>query len=215
MDHAYIAVEGVIGAGKTTLCRALATRLDAALNLEVVEENPFLRKFYDDIRSYAFQTQIFFLLSRFRQQQQLAQRSLFTECLVSDYLFAKDRIFASINLTDDEMILYDRLVEVMEREIVRPDAVVYIRASTDLLLERIRRRGREFEKNLTREYLEVLQEAYAYFFSHYGGAPLLVVNGDEIDFLGEPSLVDDLIEQLGNLESGRADFVPRRKGMSA
>ncbi len=214
MRHTYIVVEGVIGVGKTTLSRALAGRLNAGLNLEVVEENPFLQKFYDDIRSYAFQTQIFFLLSRYRQQQEMKQQSLFAERMISDYLFAKDRIFASINLTDDEMLLYDRLMDAIEGQIPPPDVTIYLRSNTDLLVDRIRKRGRSFEKNLTRDYLEVLQEAYNYYFSHYTDGPLMIVNSSEVDFLGSESDIGELVEQLDALKSGVANFVPRRRGRS-
>lgn len=133
----YIGIDGVIGVGKTTLATILAERLHADLRLEEVEENPFLSKFYSDMRAYAFQTQLFFLLSRYRQQSELTQRSLFAEKVVSDYIFAKDRIFAYINLNDDELMLYEKIVEILEKNIISPDIVIYLQASTDVLMERI------------------------------------------------------------------------------
>ena len=142
----YIVVEGVIGVGKTSLAKLLAARTGGRLNLEIVEENPFLKKFYGDRVGYAFQTQIFFLLSRFRQQQHLFQHDLFSRILVSDYLFAKDRIFANLNLSDDELALYDQLAGILEQRILRPDLVIYLQARTDVLMERIHWRGRPFER---------------------------------------------------------------------
>lgn len=204
----YIVVEGVIGAGKTSLTKMLAGRLGAAVNLEVVEENPFLDRFYRDRAAYAFQTQIFFLLSRYRQQQRLRQGDLFSGHLVSDYLFAKDRIFATLNLNDDELALYDQIASILERNILRPDLVIYLQASTDVLMERISLRGRSFEQDMNRDYIDALNTAYNYFFHHYDETPLLVVNSNELDFVNVPGDFDRLFDQLREPFHGTRYFVP-------
>jgi len=208
----YIVVEGVIGAGKTSLTKLLAGRLDARVNLEVVEENPFLAKFYEDRRANAFQTQIFFLLSRYRQQQALHQQDLFQGAVVSDYLFAKDRIFANLNLEDDELALYDQLATILEQRIVPPDLVIFLQASTDVLMERIAMRGRSFERDMNRDYIDALNGAYSYFFHHYRGAPLLVVNTNTIDFVNVPRDFDLLFEQLRSEFQGTRYFAPASTG---
>jgi deoxyadenosine/deoxycytidine kinase len=204
----YIVVEGVIGVGKTSLTKLLATRLGGRLNLEVVEENPFLAKFYRDREAYAFQTQIFFLLSRFRQQQGLGQQDLFSASLVSDYLFAKDRIFANLNLADDELTLYGQLATILEQRVLKPDLVIYLQARTEVLQQRIRWRGRSFEQDMDPEYLEALNGAYSYFFHHYKDAPLLVVNTDNLDFVNVPGDFDMLFEQLTEQFAGTRYFAP-------
>jgi len=204
----YIVVEGVIGVGKTSLTKLLATRLGGRLNLEVVEENPFLAKFYRDREAYAFQTQIFFLLSRFRQQQGLGQQDLFSAALVSDYLFAKDRIFANLNLADDELTLYGQLATILEQRVLKPDLVIYLQARTEVLQQRIRWRGRSFEQDMDPQYLEALNGAYSYFFHHYKDAPLLVVNTDNLDFVNVPGDFDMLFEQLTERFAGTRYFAP-------
>ncbi len=208
----YIVVEGVIGVGKTSLVKLLATRAAARVNLEVVEENPFLSRFYQDRAGYAFQTQIFFLLSRFRQQQMLVQPELFQDLLVSDYLFAKDRIFANLNLADDELALYDQLAGILEDRILKPDLVIYLQASTDLLMERIRQRGRSFERGMDRGYIESLNKAYNFFFHHYSDTPLLVVGADHLDYVGVPADLALLVEQLRQPFTGTRFFAPRAGG---
>jgi deoxyguanosine kinase len=202
----YIVVEGVIGVGKTSLAKLLAAKTEARLNLEIVEENPFLSKFYADRAGYAFQTQIFFLLSRFRQQQSLFQHDLFSATLIADYLFAKDRIFANLNLSDDELALYDQIATILEQRILKPDLVIYLQARTDVLMSRIHWRGRDFERDMDSEYIDALNRAYNYFFHHYQGTPLLVVNTDELDFVNMPRDFDCLFEQLTDSFQGTRFF---------
>jgi deoxyadenosine/deoxycytidine kinase len=210
-EKSYIVVEGVIGAGKTSLAKLLATELKASVQLEVVEKNPFLEDFYRDMRSFAFQTQIFFLLSRYKQQMELVQRDLFSERVVSDYLFAKDRIFANLNLDDRELVLYDHLADLLERDIPKPDVVVYLQASTDILMKRIRKRGRSYEHDMPRDYIAALNEAYNYFFFHYNQTPLLVVNTDDIDFVANREDLKELIQAIDSHESGTSYYLPVRE----
>jgi deoxyadenosine/deoxycytidine kinase len=201
-ESRYVAVEGVIGVGKTTLTKRLAKSLSASAVLEVVEENPFLARFYDDPDAFAFQTQMFFLLSRYRQQLDLSQRDLFAESVVSDYLFAKDQIFATINLGEDELALYRTIVPLLEARLARPDLVVYLQATTDVLLQRIKRRGRSFERDIAGEYLETLSDAYNHFFFHYDETPLLIVNTNEMDLVGNDEDYERLLQLIREHTSG-------------
>ena len=204
----YIVVEGVIGVGKTSLCRLLAESLSARLNLESLEDNPFLPRFYEDRQANAFVTQMFFLLSRYRQQMKLAQGDLFSGRLVSDYLFAKDRIFANLNLDDDELRLYEHMAELLETRIPRPDLVIYLQASSELLMERIRSRGRAYEKQMEPAYIQALNEAYNYYFFHYEETPLLVVNCNEIDFVRNRLHFEDLLLRCKSAFTGTQYYVP-------
>lgn len=192
----YIAIEGVIGAGKTSLAKLLSEHLSARLVLERFEENPFLPKFYEDPERFAFQTQIFFLLSRFKQQQELFQTELFHNFLVTDYIFEKDKIFAYLNLADDELKLYETLVGSIERSIPTPDLVVYIQSNVERLMSNIRSRGREIEVNMSEQYIRDLNEAYNYFFFRYKTAPLLIVNATQIDFVNNSDDFEDLVREI-------------------
>ena len=205
----FIAIEGVIGAGKTSLARRLADYVGGYTLLEQVESNPFLPDFYRDRRAYAFQTQIFFLLNRYQQQREFLQRDLFRGPVISDYIFEKDKVFANINLDDHELDMYNQIFTLLERDQPKPDRVVFLQATTDVLLERIAQRGRPFERDMDPEYLETLTEAYTYFFAHYGGAPVLVVNTGELDFTRDLSLVVDLWRALIEHESGTKLHEPR------
>ncbi len=207
-DLSYVAVEGVIGVGKTTLARMVAERLDAELILETAEENPFLPKFYQDPRRYAFQTQVFLLLSRYHQLGQLAARDLFAQRIVCDYLFDKDGLFASVNLSEPELLLYEKIVPLMREQLPRPDLVVYLQARTEVLLDRIRRRKVPYERQIGKDYLEALNAAYNYFFFHYDQTPLLVVKTDEIDFVHRPEHFEDLLHQIERSVDGKQYYVP-------
>lgn len=192
----FIAIEGVIGAGKTTLCRMLGEQLAAEVVLERFEENPFLKDFYKDQERYAFQTQIFFLLTRYKQQQELFQADLFHKFLITDYIFEKDKIFAYLNLQDEELKLYESLVSSIQHNIPTPDLVVYLQSSVPRLMANIKKRGRAYETHMSEEYIRDLNEAYNYFFFRYKATPLLIVNSAEMDFVNNEAEFNDLVREI-------------------
>jgi deoxyguanosine kinase len=196
----YIAVEGVIGAGKTTLASALAERLNARLVLENFSDNPFLGKFYQDQRRYAFRTQLFFLLERYMQLVELNQKDLFHKYIVSDYIFEKDKIFAYLNLSDEELKIYESIVEGLEKNILNPDLVIYLQCSTEKLMDNITRRNREIERGISFEYIDNLNDAYNYFFSRYKGSRILIVNSEQADFISNQADIENLIGEIFNPE---------------
>ena len=208
MDHRYIVVEGAIGVGKTSLANILAERMQARRIMEIVEENPFLASFYDDRQKYAFQTQMFFLLSRYKQQQELFQQDLFNAVTVSDYLFAKDRIFACLTLDQNELGLYDRVFEALGTRVTKPDLVIYLQARIDVLLNRIKKRGREFERKFDPAYLEDLTRAYNEFFFHYSETPLLVINTSDIDFVNNEADLENLFQVIHRHKHGVHHYIP-------
>jgi deoxyguanosine kinase len=192
----------------TALTRALAKRFSARSVFEIVEENPFLASFYQDRNKYAFQTQLFFLLSRFKQQQELFQQELFSQVTVSDYLFAKDRIFASITLDPNELALYERVYEHLGPRVMKPDLVIYLQARLDVLLARIRKRGREFERKFDPEYLAELSRTYNDFFHRYDETPLLVINTSDIDFVETEKDFEELVRVIASIKAGTHDYQP-------
>lgn len=204
----YIVVEGPIGVGKTTLCHQLAKRLGARVILEIVEENPFLASFYTDRGKYAFQTQLFFLLSRFKQQQELGQMDLFSGSTIADYLFVKDRLFAQLTLDPNELKLYEKVYELMGPRVLKPDLVIYLQARLDVLLARIKKRGREFERRFDQGYLGALCEAYNEFFFRYDETPLLVVNTSDIDFVSSNEDLEGLMTAIGRMQKGTQHYHP-------
>jgi deoxyadenosine/deoxycytidine kinase len=214
-ENRYVVVEGVIGVGKTSLARLLGERLRARLVLEEVEENPFLGDFYQDRERYAFQTQMHFLFSRYQQQRSLRQMELFSERMVADYLFQKDRIFASLNLSHRELALYERLVGWLELDVMKPDVVVYLQASPDTLMARISRRGRPYERDMERDYICQLSEAYNRYFIHYTDAPLLIVNTNGIDFVNNRDDFEDLLGRIVSHRGGTVYYAPIERGAAS
>ncbi len=207
----YIAVEGPIGVGKTSLARALSRQMSARLVLEEVDGNPFLSRFYEDPDKFALPVQLYFLLTRYNQQRELAQQDLFAQATVSDYLFAKDRIFASLNLAPDEMTLYDNVYRLLDARMAKPDLVVYIRANVDVLATRLRKRNRDFEQHISLGYLERVSAAFRDFFFYYDETPLLAVDTSEVDFVTNSDDLKDLIREIERAPQGVQHFVPRKR----
>ena len=192
----FIAIEGVIGVGKTSLAKKLSERLEARLVLEEFEDNPFLEKFYNNRKRYAFQTQMFILINRFKQQQALSQNDLFTHGVVSDYMFDKDRIFAYMNLSEEELKLYEAIFPLLKRDLPKYDLVVFLQSSVERLMYNIKKRGRKIERNISRSYIEELSEAYNDFFFKYSDTPLLIVNTTDIDFVNNERDFEELYNQI-------------------
>ena len=206
----YITIEGVIGSGKTSLARLLAEKLEGKLLLEQPESNPYLADFYRDPQRYAFQVQLFFLLSRYRQLLNLPQRDLFHKYLIADYLFAKDKIFAYLNLERRDLILYERVAHLLEQELPKPDLVICLQSNVDRVLANLRKRKADYEKNISVEYIRKLNEAYNDFFFRYSETPLLIVNTTEIDFVENEEDLDDLVQQVLKPPAGMKYYVPRK-----
>ncbi len=204
----YIVVEGPIGVGKTSLAKILAAEFQARSLFEKVEDNPFLPKFYEDRETYAFQNQLFFLLNRYQQQRELSQQELFNQNTVADYLFAKDKIFASLTLSSEELNLYQQIYLLLDTRVPKPDLVVYLQARPEVLYKRIKKRDKSYEKNITPEYLEEVAQAYNQFFFHYDEGPLLVVNTSEIDFVSSGNDLADLIKEINNMGPGTQHYIP-------
>ena len=208
MKFHYIAIDGPIGVGKTALVERMAERLDATTLLEEWGQNPFLKGFYDGAPGAAFQMELFFLLSRYRQQQELRQRSLFNQVTIADYVFERSKLFAFLNLEDSELLIYEKLYGLLAEGTPRPDLVVYLQAPTEVLLKRIRARGRPEEAHLSEEYLAEVNRAYNHYFFHYTQTPLLVVNTADVNFARSDQDVDDLLRQVRSMGKGTQYYVP-------
>jgi deoxyguanosine kinase len=208
-QHGYIAVEGPIGVGKTSLARMLAEKLGARLVLDESGANPFVARFYEDPDKYAFPAQLYFMLIRYRQQRELVQQELFKQSTVSDYLFSKDRIFATLNLSPDELVLYEQVYRLLDSQMAKPDLVVYMWARAEVLIERLRKRNRDFERHISIEYLERVSAAYRDFFFYYEETPLLMVDTSAMDFVAHPEDLEELMREIGHTRTGVQHYVPR------
>ena len=204
----YLAVEGPIGVGKTSLVKLLGKKLGAKMVLEEYENNPFLEDFYNEPERFAFQTQLFFLMSRYRQQQDLRQVDMFHNLLITDYMFVKDRLFASLNLDDKELSLYDTVANLLERNVLKPDMVIYLQADTQTLMRNIAQRGRNFETNMSFEYLDALSQVYTEYFFKYQETPLIIINTNNIDFVNNNDDLEEVIKYIREPVSGTKFFNP-------
>ena len=198
----YVAIEGTIGVGKTSLANLFSEKLGAKLILEAFEDNPFLTDFYEDPESNAFQTQLWFLLQRYQQQQQLRQVDMFQHLVVTDYMFVKDRLFAALNLNEKEMSLYDSVAKMMEKNVIHPDLVIFLQADTETLMNNISKRGRDFEKNMSEDYIDALNQVYNEYFFRYQETPLIIINTNNIDFVQNPGDLEEMISYIRQPISG-------------
>ncbi len=204
----YVAIEGCIGVGKTSLAKLLSERLTAKLILEKFEDNPFLPDFYQNPERYAFQTQLFFLLSRYRQQLDLQQTDLFHKCIVSDYIFAKDRLFATLNLNEKEIALYDNVASLLEKNITFPNLVIFLQSDTERLMENIRKRGRNYEKQMDWKYIDSLNQVYNEYFFRYDKSPLMIINTNDIDFVNKKNDLEEILTFIRKPIQGVKYFNP-------
>ena len=204
----YIAIEGPIGVGKTSLSKLIGKKLGARLVLEEFEENPFLSEFYKDPERYAFQTQLFFLLQRYRQQHELRQVDMFQNLVIADYMFIKDRLFASLNLNEKEIELYDTVANLLEKNIIKPDLVIYLQGSTSSIMKKIVDRGRSIEKNITSDYVDALSQVYTEYFFRYQETPLVIINTDNIDFVNNENDFNEIINFIRKPVVGTKYFNP-------
>ena len=204
----YVAIEGTIGVGKTSLANLFSEKLRAKLILEAFEDNPFLTDFYEDPESNAFQTQLWFLLQRYQQQQELRQVDMFHNLIVTDYMFVKDRLFAALNLNEKEMSLYDSVAKMMEKNIIHPDLVIFLQADTETLMKNISKRGRDFEKNMSEDYIDALNQVYNEYFFRYQETPLIIINTNNIDFVQNPGDLEEMIGYIRQPISGTKFFNP-------
>ncbi|MBI5328063.1 MAG: deoxynucleoside kinase [Deltaproteobacteria bacterium] len=206
----YIALEGPIGVGKTSLTEFLAKEFNGRALLEDVDNNPFLGSFYKDRKNYAFQTQLFFLLSRYKQQKDLGQQELFNSTVVADYLFAKDKIFAYLNLDENELSLYEQIYRLLNARIPKPDLVIYLQARAEVLIERIKKRNKDYEMAIEVDYIEKLVDAYNRYFFYYTDTPLLVVNTSDIDFVQSPDDLSNMVSEIRSIKGGVQHYIPVR-----
>jgi len=204
----HIAVEGTIGVGKTSLARILSEKIQGRLVLEEFEDNPFLKEFYQDRKRWAFQTQINFLISRYYQQLRLQQIDMFADKIVSDYMFAKDKLFAQTSLDDNEMILYKKLANIFEKNITPPDLVIFLQSDVDRLMENIKSRGRDYERDIDWEYLSQLNEIYNQYFLSYDKSNLLLINSNNIDFVNNQDDLKQVLDVIRTPFSGTKFFNP-------
>ena len=204
----HIVIEGTIGVGKTSLAKLLADRLECRLILEQFEDNPFLQNFYSNPERFAFQTQLFFLLSRYRQQQELNQTDLFNKAVITDYMFDKDRLFAALNLNDNEMSLYNSVACILEKNINDPDLIIFLQADSDRLMHNINIRGRKYEKMIDESYIDSLNQVYNEYFFRFDKSPLLIINTNDIDFVNNNNDFEGIIEFIRTPGDGTRYFNP-------